>query len=78
MTGEVVAAVLWGLSAPVGFWLLASLASLVGLFATDPNREYRVVPVFVGILLGWLLGAAWFVLAIVQAILHIVAAVQLA
>lgn len=77
MTGEIIAAVLWILSIPAGSALLSITAVAVGALFTDMNRD-RVWPAGAGLVSGWVLGIAWSVFALVQAILHIVAAVQLA
>lgn len=76
MTEAVVWLVLWALFAFVGWVAIyAALAGVGVLIAAATNSAAAAV---IGVVLGWVLGAAWFIFAIVQTILQIISVVQLA
>lgn len=76
MTEAVVWLVLWVLFACLGSWLIYVVFAVgsVGLAAATEKMWIAGV----GIVLGCVLTAAWFVFAAVQTILQIIAVVQLA
>lgn len=71
ITGAVVAIVLWFIFAWVGWGVI--YVSIIGIGAAINDGDGA----FGGAILGWILGAIWWVFAIIQAILQVVHLVQL-
>lgn len=71
ITGAVVAIVVWFVLISVG-WVIAYLGGVIAGAATDSETG-----VFVGAVIGWLIGAGWAIFALIQAILQIVHLIQL-
>lgn len=76
MTEAVVWLVVWALFTFVGTGIVYLALLAVGvLIAALTNQEWFAL---VGVVIGWIAGAAWFIFAAVQTVLQIIAVVQLA
>lgn len=76
MTAAIVWLILWIAFGVVGAWVLIALCGILGVVAAGSTDRIWAAPL--GVVIGWLLGAAWFVFAAVQVVLQIISVAQLA
>lgn len=78
MGAEIAFAALWLVSIPIVTWaLIAGGAVLGGLVGGSGSRDAEVEGAGVGMIVGWLFAAGYFVLAVVKIVLHVVEVIRL-
>jgi hypothetical protein len=71
ITGAVVALVFWFIIGSIGWAAIYLGSASIGVFIGDETGG------LIGAIIGWILGAAWWVFAIIQTILQVIHLVQL-